>query len=244
MLFAPPGTVEDPLKGKTVWRRDGRSLRSISCIQDRRHRMRIDPAFPDSQERAGERSHHLMEEGVGADAYLEAVPTSSHGQALEFPDRGLASTGVPAERGEIVRTDQMGRGDPHRSKIRIAGVVPNEPRVEGIGNHPHVHPIAILPRARGEAGVESHGRLPNVQGRHLRPEATVDRLADPLAVDLTRGRERGNLSSSVDPRVGTTRDRQFDPMTRQVGKDRRELTLDRPDRASALCRPARNPVPS
>ena len=64
-----------------MWWCDVRRFGAIPGPQDRGDRVQIDLALPHRDERAGERSHHLVQEGVGPESELEPVVTAT--QSLE-----------------------------------------------------------------------------------------------------------------------------------------------------------------
>ena len=122
-------------------------------------------AGADVDERADDRAHHLVAEGVGPD--LEAQQSTvvdipgrlgpaglhhrAHPRALRL---ALVHAHAPTERAEVVLTDDVCARGRHRVEVERTHDVPRVADEQRVRRRRVPHVVAVVPPARTEAGVE------------------------------------------------------------------------------------------
>ena len=76
------------------------------------------PTLPDSKKRADQRPHHRPAERIGGDERGQHLVVAHPVQALQVPD-GRRAGAVPAERGEIVQSEQLRRRRRHGVDVLV-----------------------------------------------------------------------------------------------------------------------------
>ncbi len=167
----------------------------------------------DLDERAHDRSHHLLAEGVGGDLELQQVVSEVIPRSGEHGAYQRLVGHLPAERREVVLADEGITGEPHPSEIERRRHVPRRRGEERIGHGPVQHPVAIRPAHGREASVEVVLGELDVAHDDVRAAQAIDRATERREIErlgLERRVERDDLTPSVHAGVGATRAGQRD----------------------------------
>jgi len=182
----------------------------VKGCEHRRHPCDGKPSSPDRYQNPNDRPYHLVAEGRCR--YLEdqdVIDRTTPCSFLNPPDEHLGALAEwvltpPAERGEVMLTDQVGARRIHRRHIECLCHVPGRRRQEGVRTGPVQDPVAICPTGCIEPGVKVIlGRF-DIRHDDRRRTQPVDRPAQLAKVDIIWNVEAENLASSVNSTVGTT----------------------------------------
>jgi len=189
------------------------------------HSVRVETAVPNGHERPDEGPHHLMQEGVRPRRDLDAVTDPSDRQPLQPPHRP-ARLRPPAERREVVLTDERSRSAPHRRHRELTRAMPNESGLEWVRPRPRVDPISILASGRREPSIEPLRSLTHVFGDNFGAKQAVDRSLEAFEIDIVVRDERRHLPPCVHTRVGPPRYRELRRVTQDARDGVRQDALD------------------
>jgi hypothetical protein len=235
--------IGDSLERETASRRKRARSLPVPSVEDLRHPAGLELSLSHGDERADQRSNHVVQERVrhGSDRQHRAVPTD--GERPKITDGRAISSGMAAEAREVMFAAQEASRLSHRTRREMTGPVPNESRRERIRQRSLVDPVHVLTGSRRESRVEAIRGVGGSENHELGREGPVQRFLEPLRGHRRVGGERCDLTSRMDARIrapGHGEPRRF---LEDAFEIRNEDALDGPDRRIPLSGPAPEPGP-
>lgn len=193
-------------QAKPMRRRDRTRGASVPGVQDRDHGLGRRPPQTHRDESSHKRANHLLNERIRSslDAYQTSLPLDA--QLKKRSDRAGIIFAGPAERREIVFSQELPGRLVHRVDVQIVGDSPRRPIekwIRHVGDKDRVH---IGPRDGAEARVPVGRRRVTAPDRNGWPAHCVERLLDAIRICIVgHVGAAHDLTESVDAGVGPPR---------------------------------------